>query len=136
MVDKKRVVTREELDAAYASLGEEIKAEVENIRKADAKTKTNGVRFLRSVLKKVHTLHTMTNRLLSKKGRRTAPSAATGNSGFMKQVPVSDAMHTFIGIKKGELVSRVQVTKEISPTTSCSVKFSLTLSPLQSKRAR
>lgn len=112
-VDKKRVVTREELDAAYASLGEEIKAEVENIRKADAKTKNNGVRFLRSVLKKVNTLHTMTNRLLSKKGRRTAPSAATGNSGFMKQVSVSDAMHSFIGIKKGELVSRVQVTKEI-----------------------
>ena len=113
-VRKRSQATREDLETSFDALLLLLTEEVDNLRKNDDKSKSKGVRFLRTVTKTVRNLRTVSLRLASKKNRRTATTTgSSGNSGFMKPVNISADMQTFTGIKKGELVSRVDVTKSI-----------------------
>jgi len=113
-VRKRSQATREDLEASFDALLLLLTEEVDGLRKNDDKSKSKGVRFLRTVTKTVRNLRTVALRLANKKNRRAATTTgSSGNSGFMKPVNISTDMQTFTGIKKGELVSRVDVTKAI-----------------------
>jgi chromatin remodeling complex protein RSC6 len=110
---KRRQVTRDDVEKDFDALLQSLDEEIETIRKNDDKNKSKGVRFLRSVYKKVRQLRTDSLRVASKKVRRVSSSSATVNSGFMKPVKISKDMQKFTGLKEDQLVSRVEVTKSI-----------------------
>jgi chromatin remodeling complex protein RSC6 len=113
VVTKRRQVTRDDVEKDFDALLQSLDEEIETIRKNDDKNKSKGVRFLRSVYKKVRQLRTDSLRVASKKVRRVSSSSATVNSGFMKPVKISKDMQKFTGLKEDQLVSRVEVTKSI-----------------------
>jgi chromatin remodeling complex protein RSC6 len=113
VVTKRRQVTRDDVEKDFDALLQSLDEEIETIRKNDDKNKSKGVRFLRSVYKKVRQLRTDSLRVASKKVRRASSSSATVNSGFMKPVKISKDMQKFTGLKEDQLVSRVEVTKSI-----------------------
>lgn len=112
-VSKRRQVTRDDVEKDFDALLQSLDEEIETIRKNDDKNKSKGVRFLRSVYKRVRQLRTDSLRVASKKVRRVSSSSATVNSGFMKPVKISKDMQKFTGLKEDQLVSRVEVTKSI-----------------------
>lgn len=112
-VTKRRQVTRDDVEKDFDALLQSLDEEIEAVRKNDDKNKSKGVRFLRSVYKRVRQLRSDSLRVASKKVRRTTSSATTVNSGFMKPVKISSAMQKFTGLKEDQLVSRVEVTKSI-----------------------
>lgn len=113
VVTKRRQVTRDDVEKDFDALLQSLDEEIETIRKNEDKNKSKGVRFLRSVYKKVRQLRTDSLRVASKKVRRVSSTSATVNSGFMKPVKISKDMQKFTGLKEDQLVSRVEVTKSI-----------------------
>lgn len=109
--NKRRQVTREDVEKAFDSVLLSIEEEIDLLRKNEDKTKAKGVRFLRSVAKSVRQLRSDSLRVSSKKVRRTTTSSC--NSGFMKPVKISKDMQKFTGLNEDQLVSRVDVTKSI-----------------------
>ena len=110
---KRRQVTREDVEKDFDALLVSLDEEIEALRKNDDKTKAKGVRFLRSVSKRVRQLRSDSLRVASKKVRRSTSSSASGTSGFMKAVKISKDMQKFTGLKEDQLVSRVDVTRAI-----------------------
>jgi upstream activation factor subunit UAF30 len=104
---KTRVVpTRDSIMTDFAELLSLIDTEVARLR--DSTDKNSGVKFLRTVARRVKTLHTASARVMKQK----QPSARkNNNSGFLKPVPISAEMAKFTGLPADELHSRVQVTK-------------------------
>jgi chromatin remodeling complex protein RSC6 len=110
---KRRHVTREDVENDFDSLLQSIDEEVEALRKSEDK-KSKGVRFLRSVSKRIRQLRVDSLRVASKKVRRaSSESSGKTNSGFMKAVKISKDMQKFTGLKEDQLVSRVEVTRAI-----------------------
>lgn len=105
----RRVVTRETLEADFASLQKRIEDEIEKLRQSTEKVK--GVKFLRSVNKSVKILKSDSVRVLKIKPKTNRPRSTT--SGFMKPVRISGEMATFTGWAADQLYSRVDVTKFI-----------------------
>ena len=110
---KRRVVTREDVEKSFDDLIKQLEDEIESVRQNDDKSKSKGVRFIRSVLKHVRQLRGDSLRVASKKTRRQTANGNSGNSGFMKPVKISSDMQKFTGLKEDQLVSRVDVTKSI-----------------------
>jgi chromatin remodeling complex protein RSC6 len=110
---QRRQVTRDDVEKDFDSLLATLDAEVESLRNNDDKSKSKGVRFLRSVTKQVRQLRSDSLRVASKKTRRESTVPRSTNSGFMKPVKISKDMQKFTGIKDDQLVSRVDVTKAI-----------------------
>ena len=104
---KTRVVpTRDSIMTDFAELLSLIDTEVARLR--DSTEKNSGVKFLRTVARRVKTLHTASARVMKQK----QPSARkNNNSGFLKPVPISAEMAKFTGLAADELHSRVEVTK-------------------------
>ena len=74
----------------------------------DSTDKTNGVRNLRTVAKRLRQLQASAARVL----RQKQPSARkNNNSGFLKPVKISNEMAKFTGLDPSGLHSRVDVTK-------------------------
>ena len=94
----------EEFDELVNSLEEEV-ARLREDKKA------SGVKYLRSLGKRLKTLRNRTNRAMKKK--RTIKRAVNTNSGFLKPVKISKEMAKFAGWDQSELKSRVDVTKYI-----------------------
>jgi upstream activation factor subunit UAF30 len=109
---KRRQVTREDVEKSFDDLIASLDTEIESLRGNEDKTKSKGVRFLRSVAKQVRQLRSDAMRVASKKTRRSS-APRSSNSGFMKPVKISKEMQTFTGLKDDALVSRVDVTKSI-----------------------
>lgn len=104
---KRTVPTRESVETEFASLSSLIEAEIENLKN----TKSSGVKFLRTVNKRLKILRAHTARISKK--RKPANRTNTGNSGFLKPVDISDQLSEFTGWSKEEPRSRVEVTKYI-----------------------
>ena len=108
-VKARRAPTRESVLSSMDDIVENIESEIQNLR--DGPTKTKGIKFLRSVNKRIKILRGQTARVMRQK-QKTGRSN-NRNSGFLKPVRISDEMARFTNWDPKELRSRVQVTKYI-----------------------
>lgn len=100
------VANRESIMADFSELLNLLEQQIVLMR--DNSSKTNGVRFLRTVSKRVRNLQAASARVLKQK----QPSARkNNNSGFLKPVKISSEMSKFTGLDSNGLHSRVDVTK-------------------------
>lgn len=108
---KKRVVpTRESVLLGFDELISAVGDEIARLR--DSAVKSTGVKFLRSVNKKVKTLRSQSSRVMKSKKKPTT-RRTNANSGFLKPVRISKEMAKFTGWDPSEKRSRVDVTKYI-----------------------
>ena len=105
----RRVINNEEIEKLFDEISKDLEDELQLVR--DDKNHSVGIRFLRSICRKVKSLKADSFRLLSRKVKKTTTRA--GNSGFMKNVKISPEMTKFCGFKADQLMSRVDVTKSI-----------------------
>lgn len=106
---QRRVPTRDTVIEELDGLVTMINSEVERLRGAPAKTK--GVKFLRSLNKRVKTLKSDVTRVTRQRQKTTRKT--NNNSGFLKPVKISRQMAEFTGWNPDELKSRVDVTRYI-----------------------
>lgn len=104
----RHVPTRESVEKEFDDLVASIDEEINKLRSSAAKAK--GVKFLRTVNKRVKTLRNHAVRV--SKQRQTTRRSNT-NSGFLKPVQISKDLAKFTGWDQGQLRSRVDVTKFI-----------------------
>lgn len=112
---KRRVVTPETVDTSLEELVKYITEEIE--RQRELKEKNGGravaggnIKFLRTALKQTKQVQGDVRRV-SRKKRTTRQG--NQNSGFMKEVPISNELAKFIGEKAGTKMSRVDATKRL-----------------------
>lgn len=109
-VKKKRLVpTKETVATEFDDLVGVIDDEIARLRESPGKAK--GVKFLRSLGKKVKTLRGHSVRVMKQKQKTNRKNNT--NSGFLKPVIISNDMAKFTGWNPDELRSRVDVTKYI-----------------------
>lgn len=104
---KRHVPTKESILEEFDALVASIDAEVSRLR--ESTTKATGVKFLRSLCKRVKTTRGHAARVMKAKKKTTRRSNT--NSGFLKPVKVSKEICKFTGWNPDELRSRVEVTK-------------------------
>lgn len=104
------VATRESVEKEFDELIALINEEVERLRDPKTENKSKGVKFLRTVNKKVKTLKLHALKVAKQK---PATKRTNNNSGFLKPVNISSELASFTGWKKDELKSRVDVTRYI-----------------------
>jgi chromatin remodeling complex protein RSC6 len=106
---KKRVApTKDSVIKYFDDLIKSIEDEVDNLRESENKTK--GVKFLRTLNKKLKILKNQSSRIIKQK-RTTTRTNTNNNSGFLKPVKISKEMAKFTGWDAGLPRSRVEVTK-------------------------
>jgi chromatin remodeling complex protein RSC6 len=108
--EKSRLITRDMLNDEFSELLQLIETEITKMREGNEKG-VKGVRFLRTVSKRLRVLNTHSNRVA--KTKRKANPNKSSTSGFLKQVKISSELQTFTGWKTNDLHSRVDVTKFI-----------------------
>ena len=109
-VKKKRLVTTKETIATeFDDLVGVIDEEIARLRESPGKAK--GVKFLRSLGKKIKSLRGHSVRVMKQKQKTNRKNNT--NSGFLKPVIISKDMAKFTGWNPEELRSRVDVTKYI-----------------------
>jgi chromatin remodeling complex protein RSC6 len=109
-VKKKRLVpTKETVATEFDDLVGVIDEEIARLRESPGKAK--GVKFLRSLGKKVKSLRGHSVRVMKQKQKTNRKNNT--NSGFLKPVIISKDMAKFTGWNPEELRSRVDVTKYI-----------------------
>ena len=108
---KKRVVpTRESVVSSFDEVIQMVETEIASLR--DSSTKAKGVKFLRSLNKRLKTLKTQVSRIKQRSSTKMVSSTNTNtNSGFLKPVKISSDMAKFTGWNPDGLKSRVDVTK-------------------------
>lgn len=106
---KRHVPTKETVSESFDELVAVIDEEIVRLRETQSKAK--GVKFLRSLGKRVKTLRTQAARVMKQKQHTTRKN--NSNSGFLKPVKISPEMAKFTGWDPKELKSRVDVTKHI-----------------------
>lgn len=99
--------TRESVENEFNELAASIDEEIEKLRSTASKSK--GVKFLRTLNKRVKTLRTHALRVSRQRGTRRSNT----NSGFLKPVQISKDLAKFTGWDHSQLRSRVDVTKFI-----------------------
>lgn len=105
---KRIVITKETIMNFFDEIIESVESEISQIR--DSQTKNKGIKFLRSLNKKIKTLKTHSFRVIKNKNS-TLKKSNNNNSGFLKPVKISNEMAKFTGWNVNELRSRVDVTK-------------------------
>ena len=106
--DKRKVITKESVIQSFEDLIKSIESEMETLREGDAKNK--GIKFLRTLNKRLKILKNQSSRIIKQK-RTSTKKNTNNNSGFLKPVKISTEMAKFTGWDKDELKSRVEVTK-------------------------
>ena len=106
---KRRVPTKDSIIEGFDELVAAIDEEISRLRESSGKAK--GVKFLRSLGKKVKTLQGQSVRVMKQKQKTNRKNNT--NSGFLKPVHISSDMAKFTGWNHDELKSRVDVTKYI-----------------------
>jgi chromatin remodeling complex protein RSC6 len=104
----RHVPTRESVEKEFDELVASIDEEINKLRSSTAKAK--GVKFLRTVNKRVKTLR---NHALRVSKQRQTTRRSNTNSGFLKPVQISKDLAKFTGWDQAQLRSRVDVTKFI-----------------------
>lgn len=104
----RHVPTRETVEQEFNELVASIDEEINKLR--ESSTKSKGVKFLRTVNKRIKTLRAHALRVSKQKQtvRRN-----NNNSGFLKPVSISKELANFTGWGENEMKSRVDVTKYI-----------------------
>jgi chromatin remodeling complex protein RSC6 len=108
-VKKRRVPTKESVVEGFDDIVSAIEEEISHLRESPGKAK--GVKFLRSLGKKVKVLRGHSVRVMKQKQKTNRKNNT--NSGFLKPVQISKDMAKFTGWDHSELKSRVDVTKYI-----------------------
>lgn len=104
----RHVPCRESVEKEFDELVASIDEEIGKLRSST--TKSKGVKFLRTVNKRVKTLR---NHALRVSKQRQTTRRKNTNSGFLKPVQISKDLAKFTGWDQGQLRSRVDVTKFI-----------------------
>lgn len=104
----RQVPTRESVEEEFNAIMASVEAEITRLRSSSAKSK--GVKFLRTVNKRVRILK---NHALRISKTKTTNRRNNGNSGFLKPVQISKDLATFTGWDRDQPRSRVEVTKFI-----------------------
>lgn len=102
---KKGTVTKEMVMADIDEILDMVEKEILSMRENAAKTR--GIRFMKTLNKKIKLLHNHASRVL--KQRKPNPNHST-NSGLLKPVKISNELAQFTGWSPNELKSRVEVT--------------------------
>lgn len=105
----RRVPTKETVNESFDELISSIEEEIRQLRESNGKTK--GVKFLRSLGKRIKVLRGHAFRVMKQKQKTNRKNNT--NSGFLKPVQLSKEMAKFTGWDHSELKSRVDVTKYI-----------------------
>jgi chromatin remodeling complex protein RSC6 len=105
---KRGAPTRESVLQTFEDLIKSVETEMDTLREGD--TKNKGVKFLRTLNKKLKILRNQSSRIIKQK-RASVKKSTNNNSGFLKPVKISTEMAKFTGWDKDELKSRVDVTK-------------------------
>ena len=101
------VVTRDSVMTSFDEIIQLVEDEISNLK--DSQNKTKGIKFLRTINKRIKTLKIHSSKIVKQKAtKKTTPNA---NSGFQKPVKISKEMAKFAGWSNDELKSRVDVTK-------------------------
>lgn len=108
---RRREVTKESLLASLDEVMNMIDEEVNKMRESTNKTNTKGVKFLRTLKKKLSTIKSDTSKVVKQKSQTKRKS--NGNSGFLKPVKISNEMAKFTKWGNDDMKSRVDVTKYI-----------------------
>ena len=106
---KRRVPTKDTIVADFDELVSVVEGEMNRLRESTGRQK--GVKFLRSLNKRVKVLRGHSVRVMKQKTKTNRKNNT--NSGFLKPVQLSKEMATFTGWDHSELRSRVDVTKYI-----------------------
>jgi upstream activation factor subunit UAF30 len=104
-------LTSESVCESFDEIIKLIDAEVENLR--TSQTKAVGVKFLRSINKRLKLLKSKTTKVMKQRQRFTRKPSSNTNSGFLKPVNISKDMAKFTGWDPAHEKSRVEVTKYI-----------------------
>ena len=106
---KKRVATtKESILSGFDELILSIENQIESLR--ENQTKANGIKFLRTLNKKLKSLKNQSQRI-KQRNSSVKKTNTNNNSGFLKPVKISADMAKFTGWNATELKSRVDVTK-------------------------
>ena len=107
---KKRVVpTKETILASFDELISMVESEIVSLR--ENQTKTKGIKFLRTLNKRMKVLKNQSTRVIKQRNPSLRKNVNNNNSGFLKPVKISNEMAKFTGWNANELRSRVDVTK-------------------------
>lgn len=106
---KRRVPTKETIVADFDELVSVVQGEIDRLRESSGRQK--GVKFLRSLNKRIKVLRGHSVRVMKQKTKTNRKNNT--NSGFLKPVQLSKEMAKFTGWDHSELRSRVDVTKYI-----------------------
>lgn len=106
---KRRLPTKDTVEEGFDEIIAVIEEEISKLRESSGKAK--GVKFLRSLGKRVKTLRGHSLRVMKQKQKTNRKNNT--NSGFLKPVQISKEMAKFTGWDQTELKSRVDVTKYI-----------------------
>lgn len=107
---KKRVPpSRETIMQSFEDIITSIESEIDSLREGDNKTK--GIKFLRTLNKKLKILKNHSGRIIKNKKTTVRKTTSNNNSGFLKPVQISKEMAKFTGWDSEQLRSRVDVTK-------------------------
>jgi upstream activation factor subunit UAF30 len=104
---KRHVPTKETVLEEFEELIQFIDNEVSTLR--ENSSKNCGIKYLRSVGKRIKTVRGHASRVM--KAKKAAPKRNNTNSGFLKPVKVSKEICKFTGWDQEDLKSRVEVTK-------------------------
>lgn len=104
----RHVPTRESVETEFNELISSLEEEINKLRSTSAKSK--GVKFLRTINKRVKALR---NHALRVSKQRQTTRRNNTNSGFLKPVQISKDLAKFTGWEQTQLRSRVDVTKFI-----------------------
>lgn len=106
---KRRVPTKDTVVSDFDELVSVVQEEIDRLREASGRQK--GVKFLRSLNKRIKVLRGHSVRVMKKKTKTNRKDNT--NSGFLKPVQLSKEMANFTGWDHSEHRSRVDVTKYI-----------------------
>ena len=108
---KRSLPTRDSVIASFDELIESVEKEIEVLR--DSSNKTKGVKFLRTLGKKLKGLKGQSTRIISKRNPSQRKTGSNTSSGFLKPVTISKEIAKFAGWDPKEPRSRVAVTKNL-----------------------
>jgi upstream activation factor subunit UAF30 len=107
---KRTAPTKEGIATSFDELIQMVETEIVSLR--DSSNKTKGVKFLRTLNKRIKSLKAQVARIKQRTSTKVVSSSSNGtNSGFLKPVKISSDMAKFTGWDPSELKSRVEVTK-------------------------
>lgn len=105
---EKKVINKESIIKSFDDIISSIESEIESLREGDNKTK--GIKFLRTITKRLKILKNHSSKIIKQK-KNNVKKTTNNNSGFLKPVKISKEMAKFTGWNVDEPKSRVDVTK-------------------------